>query len=83
MTFSGIVSGKAGNSAASGFLNSTVSYRLFTAKMPPAGITLRHHSPIYSFMNFEELYQSNHGMAGNREGGDIVNSTVKQFNGKT
>ena len=83
MAFSGIVSGKAGNSSASGFLNSTVSYRLFAAKMPPAGITLRHHSPIYRNYTIEELYQSNHGTARNREGSGIVNSAVKQFNGKT
>ena len=39
-------------------------------------MTLRHHSSIYGFTDFQELYQSNHGMAGNREAGGFVNSAV-------
>ena len=44
--------------------------------MLPAGMTLRHHSPIHGFTDFQELYQSNHGTAGNHEAGSFVNSTV-------
>ena len=40
-------------------------------------MTVRHHSSIYGFTDFQELYQSNHGMAGNREAGGFVNSAVK------
>ena len=42
-----------------------------------AGMTVRHHSSIYGFTDFQELYQSNHGMARNREAGGFVNSAVK------
>ena len=45
--------------------------------MPLVGMTLRHHSPIHSFTDFQKLYQSNHGTAGNREAGGFVNSAVK------
>ena len=31
---------------------------------------------IHSFTDFQELHQSNHGMAGNHEAGGFVNSTV-------
>ena len=43
-------------------------------------MTLRHHSSIYGFTDFQELYQSNHGMAGNREAGGFVNSAVSCIN---
>ena len=42
-----------------------------------AGMTVRHHYSIYGFTYFQELYQSNHGMARNREAGGFVNSVVK------
>ena len=44
--------------------------------MLPAGTTLRHCSPNHGFMDFQELYQSNHGTAGNHEAGGFVNSAV-------
>ena len=83
------------NREAGGFVNSAVSlqhysqscqflsYRLFPAeqlKMLPVGTTLRHWSPIHGFMDFQELYQSNHGTAGNCETGLFVNSAVKVLN---
>ena len=74
--------GIAGNHEAGSFVNNGVSYWLFPAewyKMPPAGTTLRHHSPIHGFTDFQELHQSNHGMAWNCEAGGFVNSTVRQF----
>ena len=40
------------------------------------GTSLRDHSPIHAFMDFQELYQSNHGMARNCEAGGFVNSAI-------
>ena len=47
--------------------------------MTLAGMTLRDHSPIHTFTDFQELYQSNHGTAGNREAVSFVNSGVSLF----
>ena len=41
-----------------------------------AGMTLTDCSPIHGIRDFQELYQSNHGTAGNREVGGFVNSAV-------
>ena len=41
-------------------------------KNPLVGITLRHCSPIHGFRDFQEIYQSNHETAGNREAGGVV-----------
>ena len=45
--------------------------------MALAGMTGRHCFPIHGFTDFQELYQSNHGTAGNPEAGGFVNSAVK------
>ena len=37
------------------------------------------HSPIHRFTDFQELHQSNHGTAGNREAGGFVNSVVSVY----
>ena len=42
-------------------------------------MTLRHFSPIHSFIDFQELYQSNYGTAGNREADSFVNSDVNDI----
>ena len=39
-------------------------------------IPFRDHSPIHGFTDFQELYQSNHGMVGYREAGGFVNSAA-------
>ena len=54
---------------------------LQNGKNAVAGTTLRDHSPIDGFMAFQELYQSNHGMAGNREAGGFVNSAINYNDG--
>ena len=46
--------------------------------MALAGMTGRHCFPIHGFTDFQELYQSNHGAAGDCEAGSFVNSAVSR-----
>ena len=48
-----------------------------------AGTNLRDHSPLHAFTDFQELYQSNHGIARNCEAGGFVNSAIHKASSLT
>ena len=62
------------NREADSFVNSAV--KPSSAVLLVAGMTIIDCSPIHDIRGFQELYQSNHRTAGNREVGGFVNSTV-------